>query len=141
MDTLIGVIVLVIWIGGFVLISSTITSARTRARVRANATTRTSLDVLSHRSAEEVGTLMAKSLVDAGLQEAGSFDGTRFFRLDPVTQLELKVWHGEDGTHARVTVPRVRSTSGRPQKLGAVGSVLTAAAQSVRRLDPQASIH
>ncbi len=135
-----GVVIAIVWIGGLALILAAITSARTRARVAVNARVHTSMEVSSTKGAEALGSLVAQSLQDAGLHETGSFDGTRFFRLDRVTQLELRVWSTDDGAQARVVLPKVRSTSGRPQKLGAVGSALRSAERSLRRLDPQAQI-
>lgn len=114
--------------------------ARTSARKASNATVRTSIDMTSSRSADELGDIIASGLTDVGLREMGSFDGTRFFRLNNVTQLELKVWSEDSTSHARLHLPSVRSQSGRPQKLAPVGNAIAAAERSVRSADPAAVI-
>ena len=74
------------------------------------------------------------------LRESGSFDGTRFFRLNNVTQLELRVWSEDSQSRARLHLPSVRSQSGRPQRLAPVGNALAAAEHSVRSADPTATV-
>jgi hypothetical protein len=114
--------------------------ARTTARKTANAQVRTALTMSSSRSPGELGDIIASGLAGAGLQESGSFDGTRFFRLNSLTQLELKVWSENSQSHARLYLPSVRSQSGRPQKLAPVGNALAAAERSVRSADPTVTI-
>jgi hypothetical protein len=94
----------------------------------------------SSRSPDELGDIIARGLADAGLRESGAFDGTRFFRLNNVTQLELRVWSEDSQSGARLHLPSVRSQSGRPQRLAPVGNALAAAEHSVRSADPTATI-
>ena len=117
-----------------------ISMARTSGRKAANASVRTSLNMTSHRSPDDLSNIIARGLAGAGLKESGSFDGTRFFRLNNVTQLELRVWSEDSQSHARLNLPTVRSQSGRPQRLAPVGNALAAAERSVRSADPTATI-
>jgi len=94
----------------------------------------------SSRSPGELSDIIARGLADVGLRESGSFDGTRFFRLNNVTQLELRVWSEDSQSHARLHLPSVRSQSGRPQRLAPVGNALAAAEHSVRSADPTATV-
>jgi hypothetical protein len=134
--TFIGIIVLV----AIVAIPVVISQARTSARKATNAQVRTSLSMTSSRSPGELGDIIARGLADAGLRESGAFDGTRFFRLNNVTQLELRVWSEDSRSRARLHLPSVRSQSGRPQRLAPVGNALAAAEHSVRSADPTATI-
>jgi hypothetical protein len=134
--TFIGIIVLV----AIVAIPVVISQARTSARKATNAQVRTSLSMTSSRSPDELGDIIARGLADAGLRESGAFDGTRFFRLNNVTQLELRVWSDDSQSRARLHLPSVRSQSGRPQRLAPVGNALAAAEHSVRSADPTATI-
>ena len=136
MGTFIGIIVLV----AIVAIPVVISQARTSARKATNAQVRTSLSMTSSRSPGELGDIIARGLADAGLRESGAFDGTRFFRLNNVTQLELRVWNEDSQSRARLHLPSVRSQSGRPQRLAPVGNALAAAEYSVRIADPTATI-
>ncbi len=136
MGTFIGIIVLV----AIVAIPVVISQARTSARKATNAQVRTSLSMTSSRSPDELGDIIARGLADAGLRESGAFDGTRFFRLNNVTQLELRVWSDDSQSRARLHLPSVRSQSGRPQRLAPVGNALAAAEHSVRSADPTATI-
>jgi len=134
--TFIGIIVLV----AIVAIPVVISQARTSARKATNAQVRTSLSMTSSRSPGELGDIIARGLADAGLRESGAFDGTRFFRLNNVTQLELRVWSEDSQSRARLHLPSVRSQSGRPQRLAPVGNALAAAEHSVRIADPTATV-
>jgi len=134
--TFIGIIVLV----AIVAIPVAISQARTSARKATNAQVRTSLSMTSSRSPGELGDIIARGLADAGLRESGAFDGTRFFRLNNVTQLELRVWSEDSQSRARLHLPSVRSQSGRPQRLAPVGNALAAAEHSVRIADPTATV-
>jgi len=134
--TFIGIIFLV----AIVAIPVVISQARTNARKTANASVRTSLTMTSNRSPSELSDIIAQGLADAGLRESGAFDGTRFFRLNNVTQLELRVWSEDRQSHARLHLPSVRSQSGRQQRLAPVGDALAAAEHSVRSADPTAII-
>jgi hypothetical protein len=134
--TFIGIIVLV----AIVAIPVAISRARTSARKASNASMRTSLSMTSSRSPGELSDIIARGLAGAGLRESGAFDGTRFFRLNNVTQLELRVWSEDSQSHARLHLPSVRSQSGRPQRLAPVGNALAAAEHSVRSADPTAII-
>lgn len=136
MGTFIGIIVLV----AIVAIPVVISQARTSARKATNAQVRTSLSMTSSRSPDELSDIIARGLADAGLRESGAFDGTRFFRLNNVTQLELRVWSDDSQSRARLHLPSVRSQSGRPQRLAPVGNALAAAEHSVRSADPTATI-
>ena len=136
MGTFIGIIVLV----AIVAIPVVISQARTSARKATNAQVRTSLSMTSSRSPGELGDIIARGLADAGLRESGAFDGTRFFRLNNVTQLELRVWSEDSQSRARLHLPSVRSQSGRPQRLAPVGNALAAAEYSVRIADPTATV-
>lgn len=136
MGTFIGIIVLV----AIVAIPVVISRARTSARKATNAQVRTSLSMSSNRSPDELSDIIARGLADAGLRESGAFDGTRFFRLNNVTQLELRVWSEDSRSRARLHLPSVRSQSGRPQRLAPVGNALAAAEHSVRSADPTAII-
>lgn len=136
MGTFIGIIVLV----AIVAIPVAISQARTSARKATNAQVRTSLSMTSSRSPGELGDIIARGLADAGLRESGAFDGTRFFRLNNVTQLELRVWSEDSQSRARLHLPSVRSQSGRPQRLAPVGNALAAAEHSVRIADPTATV-
>lgn len=132
-------IVIIVFVA-IIAISAGISQARTSARKAANAQTRTSLSLTSSRSPGELSDIIARGLAGAGLRESGAFDGTRFFRLNNVTQLELRVWSEDSRSHARLHLPSVRSQAGRPQKLAPVGNALTAAEHSVRSADPTAVI-
>ena len=132
----IGIIILV----AIVVIPVGISTARTSARKASNASVRTSLTMTSSRSPGELSDIIARGLADVGLRESGSFDGTRFFRLNNVTQLELRVWGQDSQSHARLHLPSVRSQSGRPQRLAPVGNALAAAEHSVRSADPTATV-
>jgi hypothetical protein len=134
--TFIGIIVLV----AIVAIPVAISQARTSARKATNAQVRTSLSMTSSRSPGELGDIIARGLADAGLRESGAFDGTRFFRLNNVTQLELRVWSEDSQSRARLHLPSVRSQSSRPQRLAPVGNALAAAEHSVRIADPTATV-
>jgi hypothetical protein len=134
--TFIGIIILV----AIIAIPVVISQARTSARKATNAQVRTSLSMTSSRSPDELGDIIARGLADAGLRESGAFDGTRFFRLNNVTQLELRVWSEDSQSRARLHLPSVRSQSGRPQRLAPVGNALAAAEHSVRSADPTATI-
>jgi hypothetical protein len=134
--TFIGIIILV----AIVAIPVAISRARTSARKATNAQVRTSLSMTSNRSPDELSDIIARGLANAGLRESGAFDGTRFFRLNNVTQLELRVWSEDSRSRARLHLPSVRSQSGRPQRLAPVGNALAAAEHSVRRADPTATI-
>jgi len=134
--TFIGIIILV----AIVAIPVVISRARTSARKATNAQVRTSLSMTSNRSPDELSDIIARGLANAGLRESGAFDGTRFFRLNNVTQLELRVWSEDSRSRARLHLPSVRSQSGRPQRLAPVGNALAAAEHSVRRADPTATI-
>jgi hypothetical protein len=134
--TFIGIIVLV----AIVAIPVVIGRARTSARKATNAQVRTSLSMTSNRSPNELSDIIARGLANAGLRESGAFDGTRFFRLNNVTQLELRVWSEDNRSRARLHLPSVRSQSGRPQRLAPVGNALAAAEHSVRSADPTATI-
>jgi hypothetical protein len=136
LGTFIGIIVLV----AIIAISVGISKARTSARNASSALVRTSLNMTSSRNPDELSEIIARGLAGAGLRESGSFDGTRFFRLNNVTQLELKVWSEDSQSHARLHLPSVRSQSGRPQRLAPVGNALAAAERSVRSADPDATI-
>lgn len=136
MGTFIGIIVLV----AIVAIPVAISQARTSARKATNAQVRTSLSMTSSRSPGELGDIIARGLADAGLRESGAFDGTRFFRLNNVTQLELRVWSEDSQSRARLHLPSVRSQSSRPQRLAPVGNALAAAEHSVRIADPTATV-
>lgn len=136
MGTFIGIIALI----AIITIPVGISMARTSARKAANASVRTSLNMTSHRSPDDLSNIIARGLAGAGLKESGSFDGTRFFRLNNVTQLELRVWGEDCQSHARLHLPTVRSQSGRPQRLAPVGNALAAAERSVRSADPTATI-
>ncbi|MGH3195839.1 MAG: hypothetical protein ACRDNT_07875 [Streptosporangiaceae bacterium] len=136
MGAFIGIIVLV----AIIAVSVGISRARTSARKAANAQERTSLSMTSRRSPDELSDIIARGLAGAGLRESGAFDGTRFFRLNNVTQLELRVWSEDSQSHARLHLPSVRSQSGRPQRLAPVGNALAAAEHSVRSADPTAII-
>lgn len=136
MGTFIGIIILV----AIVAIPVVISRARTSARKATNAQVRTSLSMTSSRSPGELGDIIARGLADAGLRESGAFDGTRFFRLNNVTQLELRVWSEDSRSRARLHLPSVRSQSGRPQRLAPVGNALAAAEHSVRSADPTATV-
>jgi hypothetical protein len=122
-----------------VAISAGLSRARTSGRKASNAQLRTSLTMISTRSPGELADIIARGLAGAGLRESGSFDGTRFFRLNNVTQLELSVWAEDSQSHARLHLPAVRSQAGRPQKLAPVGNALAAAERSVRSADSQAT--
>jgi hypothetical protein len=135
-----GAFVGILFLVGIGVICALVSSARTSARKASNAITRSSLNVTSDQSAEQLSAIIARGLAGAGLRESGSFDGTRFFRLNSVTQLELRVWDEDGQSHARVYLPSVRSQSGRPQKLAPVGNALAAAERSVRSADPGATI-
>lgn len=136
MGTFIGIIILV----AIIAIPVVISQARTSARKATNAQVRTSLSMTSSRSPDELSDIIARGLADAGLRESGAFDGTRFFRLNNVTQLELRVWSEDSQSRARLHLPSVRSQSGRPQRLAPVGNALAAAEHSVRSADPTATI-
>jgi hypothetical protein len=136
LGTFIGIIALI----AIITIPVGISMARTSARKAANASVRTSLSMTSHRSPDDLTNIIARGLAGAGLKESGSFDGTRFFRLNNVTQLELRVWSEDSQSHARLHLPTVRSQSGRPQRLAPVGNALAAAERSVRSADPTATI-
>lgn len=136
MGTLIGIVALI----AIVAICVAVSNARTSARKASNATVRTSLSVTSCRSPGELTDIIARSLVGAGLSETGSFDRTRFFRLNNLTQLELEVWSEDSRSRARLHLPAVRSQSGRPQRLAPVGNALAAVEHSVRSVDPAATI-
>jgi hypothetical protein len=115
--------------------------ARPRRRRAAHPVVRTSLDVTSSRSPGELGDVITRGLAGAGVRASGQFDDTRFFRVNAITQLELRVWTEDGRSHAHLTVPSVRSVSGRPQKLAPVGNAVAAAERSVRRDDPSAVIN
>jgi hypothetical protein len=134
--TFIGIIILV----AIVAIPVVISRARTSARKATNAQVRTSLSMTSNRSPGELSDIIARGLAGAGLRESGAFDGIRFFRLNNVTQLELRVWSEDSRSRARLHLPSVRSQSGRPQRLAPVGNALAAAEHSVRSADPTATI-
>ena len=136
MGTFIGIIILV----AIIAIPVVISQARTSARKATNAQVRTSLSMTSSRSPDELSDIIARGLADAGLRESGAFDGTRFFRLNNVTQLELRVWSEDSQSRARLHLPSVRSQSGRPQRLAPVGNALAAAEHSVRSADPTVTI-
>lgn len=136
METFIGIIALT----AIITISVVISNARTSARKASNALVRTSLNMTSSRGPDELSEIIVRGLAGAGLRESGSFDGTRFFRLNNVTQLELNVWSKDNQSQAHLHLPSVRSQSGRPQKLAPVGNALAAAERSVRRADPDATI-
>lgn len=136
MGAFVGILIIVA-IG---VIGTLASRARTTARKTANAQVRTALTMSSSRSPAELSDIIASGLAGAGLQESGSFDGTRFFRLNSLTQLELKVWSENSQSYARLHLPSVRSQSGRPQKLAPVGNALAAAERSVRSADPTATI-
>lgn len=136
MGTFIGIIILV----AIIAIPVVISQARTSARKATNAQVRTSLSMTSSRSPGELSDIIARGLADAGLRESGAFDGTRFFRLNNVTQLELRVWSEDSQSRARLHLPSVRSQSGRPQRLAPVGNALAAAEHSVRSADPTVTI-
>ncbi len=136
MGTFIGIVVLV----AIVAVSVAISRARTSARKASNATVRTSLSVSSSRSPAELTDIIARGLTGAGLSETGSFDRTRFFRLNNLTQLELEVWGEDSQSRARLRLPTVRSQAGRPQRLAPVGSALAAVERSIRSADPTATI-
>ena len=136
MGTFVGIIVLV----AIIAIPVGISTARTSARKTANTSVRTSLTMTSSRSPGELSDIIARGLAGVGLRESGSFDGTRFFRLNNVTQLELRVWSEDSRSHARLHLPSVRSQSGRPQRLAPVGNALAAAEHSVRNADPTATV-
>ena len=131
-----GIVILI----AIIVIPVAISNARTSARKASNASVRTSLNMTSSRSPGELSEIIARGLASAGLRKSGSFDGTHFFRLNNVTQLELKVWSEDGRSHARLHLPSVRSQSGRPQKLAPVRNALTAAEHSVRGADPDATI-
>jgi len=135
--TVIGIVVLV----AIVVAATAVSRARTSARKNANTTVRRSLDVSSSRQVEEVRNAITQGLANAGLAQTGSFDHTRFFRVNSALQLELKVWPEDGTTRAQLQVPTVREVAGRPVKLAPVGSAIAAAEQAVRRLDPQARIN
>ena len=137
MGAFLGVIIIV----ALVAIPVTISRARTSARKASNATVRTSLSMTSTRSPGELSDIIARGLTGVGLTELGSFDGTRFFRLNSVTQLELRVWSEDSQSHAHVHLPSIKSRSGRPQKLAPVGNALAVAEHSVRHSDPAAIIN
>lgn len=137
MGAFLGIIIVL----ALVAIPVSISRARTSARKASNATVRRSLDLTSTRSPGELGDIIARGLTGVGLTELNSFDGTRFFRLNKVTQLELKAWSEDSRSRARLYLPAVRSESGRPAKLAPVGNAMTAAENSVRRADPAAIIH
>ena len=118
MGTFIGIIILV----AIIAIPVVISQARTSARKATNAQVRTSLSMTSSRSPDELSDIIARGLADAGLRQSGAFDGTRFFRLNNVTQLELRVWSEDSQSRARLHLPSVRSQSGRPQRLAPVGN-------------------
>jgi len=136
LGTFIGIIVFV----AIIVISVGISNARTSARKASNALVPTSLNMISSRSPDELSEIIARGLAGVGLRESGSFDGTRFFRLNNVTQLELKVWSEDSQSHAHLHLPSVWSQSGRPQRLAPVGNALAAAERSVRSADPDATI-
>lgn len=136
MGTFVGILILC----GIGLAGALVSRARTSARKTANAAIRTTLTMTSRRNPAELSEIIAGGLAGAGLSETGSFDGTRFFRLDNLTQLELRVWSEDSLSHARLYLPSVRSQSGRPQKLAPVGSALAAAERSVLSADPTATI-
>jgi hypothetical protein len=136
LGTFVGVIVLL----AIIAISVGISMARTSARKAANALVNTSLNMTSSRSPDELSDIIARGLAGAGLKESGAFDGTRFFRLNNITQLELRVWSEDSQSHARLYLPSARSQSGRPQRLAPVGNALAAAERSVRSADPAATI-
>jgi hypothetical protein len=136
LETFIGIIIL----AAIIAISVGISNARTSARKTSNTLVRTSLNMTSSRSPDELSEIIARGLAGVGLRESGSFDGTRFFRLNNVTQLELKVWSEDSQSHAYLHLPSVRSQSGRPQRLAPIGNALAAAEYSVRSADPDATI-
>ncbi len=136
MGIFVGIIVLV----AIIAIPAGISTARTSARKTSNASVRTSLTMTSSRSPGELSDIIARGLAGVGLRESGSFDGTRFFRLNNVTQLELRVWSEDSQSRARLHLPSVRSQSGRPQRLAPVGNALAAAEHSVRSADPTATV-
>ena len=136
MGTFVGIIILV----AIIAISAGVSKARTSARKASNALVRTSLNMTSSRSPGELSEIIARGLAGAGLRESGSFDGTHFFRLNNVTQLELRVWSEDSRSRARLHLPSVRSQSGRPQRLAPVGNALAAAEHSVRSADPTATV-
>lgn|GEM_PF-6836168 len=136
MGTFVGIILVV----AIIAISVGIRTARNSARKASNASVRTSLTMTSSRSPSELSGIIARGLADVGLKESGSFDGTRFFRLNNVTQLELRVWSEESQSHARLHLPSVRAQSGRSQRLAPVGNALAAAERSVRSADPTSTV-
>jgi hypothetical protein len=136
LGTFVGILALI----AIVAVSVGVSRARTSARKAANAQVRTTLNMTSSRSPGELSDIIARGLAGVGLKETGSFDGTRFFRLNNLTQLELKVWSEESQSHARLHLPSVRSQAGRPQRLAPVGNALDAAERSVRSADPTATI-
>ena len=136
MGTVIGILVLI----GIGIVGLWISNTRTKARKGSNSAVRQSLNVSSSRSVDEVRAAIAHGLVTAGLTEIGEFDNSQFFKINTALQLELKVWPDEGRTLAKLTVPAVRSVSGRPVKLTPVGLAIAAAAQSVQRMDPQVHI-
>jgi hypothetical protein len=134
--TFIGIVVLI----AIVALGFAVSRARTSARKASNATVRTSLSMTSSRSPADLADIIVRGLAGVGLSETGSFDGTRFFGLNNLTQLELKVWSEDSQSHARLHLPSVRSQSGRPQRLGPVGNALAAVERSVRGADQTATI-
>jgi hypothetical protein len=136
----VGTFVGIILVVAIIAISVGIRTARNSARKASNASVRTSLTMTSSRSPSELSGIIARGLADVGLKESGSFDGTRFFRLNNVTQLELRVWSEESQSHARLHLPSVRAQSGRSQRLAPVGNALAAAERSVRSADPTSTV-
>src|SRR6187402_3141100 len=126
-----GVVILVLFLGGFVAVSMAMTSARTAARKSANAGVRQSLVVESGLPADRLSALVASSLVAAGASRVGSFDGASFFLLQKHTELRMTVTEAEHGSRASVTLPSVRTVSGRPQKLAPVGRALDHVARAI----------
>lgn len=137
---MVGVLVLIVFIVVWVAVATAIKSARTSARRAHNSQVRCSLSVSSSRGASDLEATMRQGLRGAGLEEKGAFDGATFYKLDGQTQLELKVWEESGTSRAEVSLPTVRSSSGRQQKLNRVGSVLASVERQVRAFDPNANI-
>ena len=133
---MVGILILVA-LGVVLAIASRAATAR---RTVVNSTVRRSLCVTSDKPAPELAAIVALGLRQGGLKDAGSFDETRYFRLNSVTQVELQVRADSGRSRATVTLPSVRSSGGRQQRLRPVGRALEAAASSIRRADPSAQI-
>jgi hypothetical protein len=136
-----GFLFAIVFIGGLVFVSVKVGNARTMARKSANATKRRSLEVRSALASNELSAVMSSSLVRAGTAKVGSFDNKSFFRLSNEIELELTVTAEADGSRARISLPSVRSVSGRPQRLAPVGRALDAAARMIAEYDQSATIN